>query len=782
MLAIGTGATTAMFTVVDRVIVRDVPYREPGRLVTVWQTFPHWRGQPALDAQWDRIALAYSEYQAVAALDQDFETVGASSWRQGLRLSGAGQPMEISVARGGAALLSILGVQPEMGRWFLPGEEGAAAPRIAVLPHALWTQRFGASPAAIGQTIDLDGTPFVIVGVLPASFEFLSVSPFAKAADRQAIWTPIGSWPGDMTANSQNYEVIARLRPAVSIARVQQDVARVIRGNRDPAQHDARVITRQQAETGAVASPLLVLFGAVGVLFAITCGNLAALLLGEAAGREREIRTRLAVGATARRIVRQLLTEHAVLALAGAIAGVLLARWFTDGLLALAPFELPHFDHVTLDVRALVFSLALASIATLAVGLVPAVKLVTAAGTVSHETRSVTSRHGRTQSALIAVQVALSLVLLLASGLLVRTLLIQQHRDPGFATDRLLTISLNASSHGRDANDPGALQRFYDTSIERIQAFPGVTTVTATSNVPIAGGGGQWSISVDPSVRLSLKAPSAQHDEVLPGFFETMHIPVLAGRALSDDDRDDRPLVAVVNETMARQFWPRESPIGKSFLTPNGVRTIVGIVADIRERGLGREPLPTLYQSVRQTRTSRQTLLVRTAGDPLVLAESVRQAIWSVDAALPVETISTLDRIVYDSLAPDRYRVFLIGFFALVAITMTAIGIAGVTARAIAAELRELCIRMAIGASAERVIGLLVVRYARLAAAGIVGGALAGLVLLKVADSYLVGVSARDPATYAIVCGGVLVIALAAAWVPARRVRRISLAEHLAGN
>jgi hypothetical protein len=346
----------------------------------------------------------------------------------------------------------------------------------------------------------------------------------------------------------------------------------------------------------------------------------------------------------------------------------------------------------------------------------------------------------------------------------------------------MLTVSLNASSHGRAPDDPGALQRFYDSVIERIQTLPGVTSVTATSNPPIAGGGGLWSISLDPAGKLALGSPSAQHDEVLPGFFETMRIPLLAGRTLTDDDRDGRPLVTVVNETMARQFWPRESPLGKSFLTPNGVRTIVGIVANIRDRGMRRDPLPTFYQSVRQTRASRQTLLIRTAADPWPLAEPARQAIWSVDASLPVETISTIDRLVASSLAPDRYRVLLIGFFAVMAMLMTAIGITGVAARAVGAELRELCIRMAIGASAERVIRLVVLRYARVAAVGIAGGAVAGLALLEVANSYLVGVTARDPATYAIVSGGVLVIALAAAWLPARRVRRVSLAQHLAGN
>ena len=297
MLALGIGAVTAMFTVVDGVLLRALPYPVPARVVTIWQTFPHWRGHPELDAQWNRIALSYQEYARVAALDRAFESVGAAYWRHGLRLTAPGDPAEVAVARGSASLLPLLGIRPALGRWFLPGEEGAGAPALAVIPYAMWQERFGGSIAAIGAAVTVEDRRFEIVGVLPAEFPLTSLSPFATDADRQAIWTPLGAWSGDLEEGSQNYEVVARLRSGVVVAAVEAEVAAIVRGQRNPAQHDARVIPRQSAETAGVRSSLLLLFAAVALLLAITCGNLAALLLGEAALREREIRTRLALGA-----------------------------------------------------------------------------------------------------------------------------------------------------------------------------------------------------------------------------------------------------------------------------------------------------------------------------------------------------------------------------------------------------------------------------------------------------------------------------------------------------
>jgi putative ABC transport system permease protein len=781
MLSLGIGAATAMFTVVDTVLLQGPPYPAAGRLVSIWETFPHWRGRPVLDGMWDRIALSYSEYESVAALNERFEGVAAACWRPEARLTGIGDPAEVSVARGSATLLPLLGARMELGRWFLPGEQGPAAPRVAVLPYTLWTSRFGRDPHVLGRTIDLDDTVFIVIGVLPMDFAFTSLSPFAREADRTAIWTPMGAWSGDLVEHSQNFEVIARLRPGVAMEPTRADVARVIRGDRDPTQHDARLLGRQEAETGGVKAPLVALFAAVAILLAITCANLAALLLGEAAGREAEVRTRMALGATVRRVVTQLLTESALLALLGAALGIPLAIGLTKAMLALAPVGLPRAQSITLGWRALVFSLGAAVAASVAFGVTPALSL----GRLGHQThaggnRSVTGRR-RIQHGLIAIQIGLSMVLLVGAGLLTRTLAVQAEVPPGFDARNLLTVSVNASLHSQDPADRGEAQRFYDAVLAAIGGLPSVVTVTATSNIPIAGRGGQWAISPDPAVKLSLASPNAQHDEVLPGYFVTMRIPMLAGRALSDDDRAGAPLVAVVNETMARQFWPREAAIGRPFLAPNGgVRTVVGIVADIREQGLGREPVPTFYESVRQLPTSRQTLLVRTRGDPLALGPAVRHAIWSVDPALPIESISTMDAIVYESLAPQRYRVLLMSFFAIIATAMTAVGVGGVALRAVSSQMRELCIRMAIGARPGQVIALVVTRYARLAVMGLLGGAAAAAAAARLIETYLVNVPPRDVATYSVASLLLLAIVVLAGWLPARRLRRARLAEHLA--
>jgi putative ABC transport system permease protein len=780
MLAIGIGATTAMFTVLDGVLWRELPYRNPSRLVTIWQTFPHWRGDPALDTMWNRIALSYSEYRRVSALRDDFDDVAGAYWRQDVRWTGRGNPIEVSVARGSASLLPMLGLEPAVGRWFLPGEEGPSAPQIAVLSHQLWVDRFGGDPQALGATIDLEGRPFVVVGVLPAAFPFVSLSPFARPADRASIWTPVGSWSGDLIEGSQNYEVIARLRPGVSLERARLDAARVIRGDRSPTQHDAVVIARQSAEVGDVSSPLLALLAAAMALLAITCGNLAALLLGEGVAREPEIRTRLALGASPARIVRQLVAESTMLAMAGGLVGVAVAAGLSKALVALAPGELPHANQIGVSARVLVLSVLTACTAAVAFGLAPALSLARL-GRGGSATRTISRRRSRLQQVLMAGQISLSGLLLLASGVLARTLVVETRTSPGFATTRLLVIPLNGSSRDSSRDDPGATQRFYDDVIARLRALPGVDDVTATSNAPIAGRGGQWAISIDPAVKLSSTSPSAQHDEILPGFFESLGLRLLAGRSVTEDDRAGTPLVAVVNETMARQFWPTERAIGKRFLAPNGgVRTVVGIVADIRERGMARAPLPTFYETVRQVATSFQFLLVKTHGDPLLMAEPARRVIWSVDAQLPVGEISTMERIVYASLAPERYRAALVAFFALVAALMTAVGIAGVAMRAVASQRRELCIRMAIGATAHRVVRLVVVRYLRVALIGLGGAGALSVVALRLVTAYLVGVTTRDPLTFATVTALVLVMVSLAAWLPARRIHATSLAEELA--
>lgn len=781
MLALGIGTTTAMFSVLDAVLLRALPYRNPAELVTVWQTFPHWRGVPVLDAMWNRIALSYTEYQDVSALRDEFEGTAAAYWRPDARLTGAGEPLAITVARGSASLLPLLGLQTALGRWFLPGEEGPSAPQVAVLPYGLWVERFGAAPDVLGLTIDLDGRPFVIVGVLPANFPFVSLSPFARQTDRAAVWTPIGSWSGDLMEHSQNYEVVARLRPGVSLEHARVDAARVIRGARSPAQHDATVTPRRDAEVGDVSRPLLALLAAAVALLVITCGNLAALLVGEGASREGEIRTRLALGARPTLIVRQLVAESTLVALAGGLLGTVLAATLTKALVGLAPADLPHADSITMNPRVLVMAVLTACVSALAVGLTPALSLVRLADRPPTSARSVSQRRTALQHGLLVGQVGLSVVLLLASGLLVRTLLIAGRTPPGFATTHLLTLSLNAPSLGSASDRPDGPQGFFDEVVHRFSAIPGVAQVTATSNLPIAGSGGQWAISPDPAVKLSSTSPSAQHDEVLPGYLETMGIRVLAGRTLMDSDRPGTPLVALVNETMARTIWPTGSAIGKPFLAPNGgVRLVVGIVADIRERGLSRPPVPTFYESVRQVSSSRQTVVLQTRGDPTALTASARRTVWSVDPTLPIGPVSTMDQILHDSLAPERYRALLVSFFALVAALMTAIGIAGVAMRSVSAQMRELCVRMAIGATPGAVARLVMHRYVRLSIVGLALGAGISLAASRLVASYLAGVTTRDPATFVMVALLVLTMVAIAAWLPTRRLSDANLTQELA--
>ena len=587
MLALGIGATTAMFTVVDSVLLRALPYANPAELVEIWETFPHWHGRPVLDAQWNRIPLSYAEYRRVGGLTDVLESVGAASWQSEVSLTGLGDPLTVSVAHGSASLLPLLGLRPALGRWFLPGEDGPGARQIAVIPDALWRGRYGAAPI-LGQPIRLDDRPFTIVGVLPAGFQFGSVSIFGQGADAAAVWTPLGAWPDDLAENSQRYEVLARLRPGTTSVAVRAAIAAAIRADRAPAQHDARLVSRREAEDGAIQAPLLELFAAVAVLLLITCGNLAALLLGEAPAREREIRTRLAIGAQPARMVRQLVTEAVLLSAGGTALGVALAAALARSLLSRAPVTLPRADTVAFNGRSAAFAVGITVAVAVAMGIAPALSLARTSLRVTAGSRTVSDRR-RLQHGLLAVQVALSSALLVVAGLLVRTLATERAMPLGFTASHLLTVSLNLNRS--PSADAPALDALLQRLLARLAALPGVEAITTTSNPPIAGPGGQWAINPDPTGQLTLGSPTAQHDEVWPNFFQVVQIPILDGRPLAETDRPGGPLVAVINETLARDFWPHEAAVGKSFLAPNGgKRLVVGVAADIRERGAAQWP------------------------------------------------------------------------------------------------------------------------------------------------------------------------------------------------
>ena len=464
------------------------------------------------------------------------------------------------------------------------------------------------------------------------------------------------------------------------------------------------------------------------MLLVVSCANVAALLLGEAAGRENEVRLRLALGARPSRIVGQLVIETGVLSVAGAATGLPLALMLTRGLVMLAPFNLPRAGGIAPDWRALVLAIALTAGCALACGLAPAVSLLR-----SHPSarpggqRTATPGRRIAQHALIGMQTALSVVLVIATGLLVRTLAIEQRVPIGFDADRLLTVSMTR-----------APQDFYDRLVEQARLLPGVLAVTTTSNLPIAGRGGQWSVGLEPDLTLSLSSPSAQHDEVLPNFFEMMRIPVRAGRALDASDTREIPTAAVVNETMARALWPRTSALGQRFRAPNGgIRTVVGIAADVREAGLARPAVPTFYDSIRQVPASSQALIIRTDGDPRALVPSIRRVIASINPSLPIGPIDTMDDIVRRSLAPERFRVLLGGFFAAAALGMTMVGLFGVALRAVTAQMREVCVRLALGASAGSVIGLVVRRHMRAGTAGLAAGVVLALFAARWLRAYL---------------------------------------------
>lgn len=550
---------------------------------------------------------------------------------------------------------------------------------------------------------------------------------------------------------------------------------------RDPEKRDARLVTRIEAETGRSRAPLLTLFAAATLLLAITCATLAALLLGEASRRSIEMRTRLALGAPPGRLVRQLLTESVLLAVVGAVLAVPVSAALVTGLLSVSPDRLPREATIATGWATLGFAWTTALVTGVLCGLAPARLFGRRAPAMAAGDRAVTRSRARGQRWMIAIETALSMVLIVAAGLLWRSLVNEQRVAPGFVTTPVLTVSIAAPSSGT-GRTPVSFG-FFARVIEAVRALPGVEDVTATSSVPLGGYDGQWAVSPDPSVKLSNSSPSAQHEAVEPGYFEAMRIPLVEGRTLDDGDSPERPRVAVVNRTMARQLWKGQSVVGRQFLAPNGgVRTIVGVVEDIRHRSLLSPPQPTLYESTRQLDTSRLTLLVRTTGAPEAMAPAARATVLAVDRSALIEGVDTLDGLVAASMRTERYRVLLLQFFGVAALSLTALGLGGVALHSAILRRRELCLRMAVGASASAVRRLVLRQYAPGLVVGVVVGALTAAWTMRVASSYFFGVTWYDPLTYASAATVLMVAATGAGWLALRGADRADLSHELAAR
>ena len=766
-LALGIGAANTLYSVVDGVLLKPLPYPDAERLVAVYRTFPKWREQEALRARWDGILFSYPALRDWRARQTAFDAVGgwASSQRT---LGGVGAAEQVNVIRTTSSLLTVLGVRPALGRFFLSGEDNPPGARVAVVSYEAWTTRFGGQSSVIGRSITLDGASYEIVGVLPPGLDL------TNRGRAQPVWVPAGGVPSDTRAGSTEYITLGRLRDGVSLSQATDETRRLVAESSPPDPVGARLATWRDEITKGVRRPLLLLLGAAGVLLVLACVNLSTLMLGESSGRTAEFATRLALGAGRGRIVRQVMFEGLFIGVGGVIIGTALASAGARLFIALSPLNVPRLGQVEVDARVLVAACAAGIVTAMLAGLAPAVALMTSSPRSLLGTAGRATRRGEqlTLRGLVSVQVALSCLLLVGAALLGKTVVRLGSVDPGFRADRLMFIGLGVTG-GRHAVTGEATTAFFDEVAQRLAAIPGVERASVGSAAPFSGGGSSSSITVEGlTLPADVKGIDARRSHVLPGFIETLGLQLLAGRSIASQDRLGAPRVTVVNATMARRFWPNESAIGKRVRFNDEWLTIVGVVSDVKHTALSDATRITLYLPAWQNATPYLMVLVRTRLDLEALAVDVRRAVAAIDPTVPVTRIDAVPELVRQTFAAERFRAVLIAMFASIAGLLATIGIYGVTARAVARQRREISIRVALGSPLWRVSSLLVGRTGIAVALGVAIGLVAAATVSTVLAPYLFATDRLDPWTYAGAATLLAVTALVAAWIPARGASR----------
>jgi putative ABC transport system permease protein len=773
-LALGIGANAAIFSVVNGVLLRPLPYRDADRLMVIWGDLkrPGLSGIPASAGEYVDYRDRSHAFEQVAAYD----TVG-------FNLTGGGEPERVEGAVVTTTFFSLLGASAQVGRTFVAAEDQPGRDDVVVLSHSLWTRRFSANPAIVGQTIPVDGRPTQVVGVMPAVFQF---------PDRSIeIWKPFlldAEALSDNNRGSHGYTALARLKAGISRQQAQADLNAVTAAFKTdhPGNYrtgfGATLRLLQEEIVGDTGRPLMVLLGAVAVVLLIACANVANLLLARAASRRKEIALRTALGASRGRLVRQLMTESVLVSTIGGLIGLGLAAWGVDLLIASAPDSIPRIQEVGVDARVAGFT-ALVSLATgLVFGLVPALRASRAPlnDALKEGGRAGGGVHGFAGRALVVSEVALSLVLLIAAGLLIHSFTRLQDVAPGFDSSRLLTFRLSLPESRYTTFQKG--QSFFDEFFTGLRRSPGVRGVAAINALPFSGLGGSRSFYIEGREE---KRPEDQTEEqlriVTDGYFAAMAIPIVAGREFTDRDALNQPRVAVVNDAMAKKHWPHESPIGRrvSFSRdePHWYE-IVGVAGNIKHRALEAADRPELYVPYRQPLFAGWTVrpmyvIARTSADPASTVAIARHEIARVDRDQPISDVRTMDERIGRSLSSRRFSMVLLALFAGLALTLAAVGIYGIVAYSVTERTHEIGVRVALGAQRRDVMAMVVGQGMTMTIVGTAIGIAASAALARLMSSLLFGVSAVDPATFVAIPLLLIAVALAACYVPARRAMRV---------
>lgn len=773
-IALGIGATTAIFSVVDGVLLRALPFKEPGRLAAVWIAQPSLAKDAVLARNAMSTVLGSEDYFAVRDNTPSFESIGL--WGVGSTLlSTDGATERVRLVRASASLLEVLGERPMLGRGILPEETVLHGPKVALISWENWTSRYGGDSAVLGRTVRFEQGDYTIVGVLPRGLRL------DRGGDPLPFWIPALQENYDQPQNhNRSFRVIARIKPGASFATAQAEASHAMRAATNDTMIYARVADWHYDQTKDARAPLTMLLAAAGLLLLIGCVNVAMLMLGESASRERELAARITLGASVSRIVRQLLAESVAIALGGAALGAALAWAMTRALLALAPTRLPGLDTVTIDVRALAFATACALAVGVFTGLGPAFSLARDGEAALLRVGSGQSSRNarRTQRWLVATEIALSFVLLVGAGLLARSLDKLSAADPGFTPGRLLVASTSQPDAFYE-NDERRLA-FYEQGIARMRAIPGVEAVTAGTYVPFAGGWSSSPVAVEGrAYDRDHRAPSTEQHAVFADYFSILGIPLREGRAFTPGDTKGSELVAVVSEAAARRDFPGESAVGRLVKYQGKVRRIVGVVGDVHISSLTRDAAPTIYVPLTQHTDGTVDFVLRTRADLAKLTPSIRAVVRELDPTVSVAAVSPLPRLVQRSYAEERYRTVIVTAFGALAALLAAVGLYGVTLRAATRRMKEVGIRVALGATPGMATRLMM----RETVGGVLLGILCGLPIALVAvrqlAPYLYRVAPRDPVVFVAVIGFLTVIAALASLAPARRAGRSNPAEVL---
>ncbi len=782
-LALGIGANTAIFSVVNAVLLRPLAYKDADRLVTVLHNgtgpvstgnYIDWRDQ-----------------------SHSFEAMGgADFWSPNLisRDPSDTNPAEnLKALKVTQNLLPLLGVEPLLGRLFIKGEDQVGAEHEAILSYGLWQRRFHGDPNVLGKLITLNGEAYNVVGIMPASFKF---APFW--ATHAELWVPNAFGDSVLERTGNHLRVFARLAPGVTLAQARADIATVT--GRLEAQFPAtnrNVVVRPLKENvvGNIETPLLMMLGAVGFVLLIACANVGHMLLARTSDRQKEIAVRVALGAGKARVVAQFLAENLLLAAIGAAAGLLLAFGGIKALIALSPTYLPRVEMVAIDTNVVVFLLCITVLTSLAFGLTPAMHA--AAGNLSEALKeggrgdSEGMRRNRLRSFLVASEFALAFMLLIGAGLMVRSFYALQLVDPGFNPHNVLSLVVSVAGTKEEQAERRGI--FYQELLEKLRTVPGVKAVGGINHLPLAGDMWDRGFQIEgrPAPRPG-EMPNAVFRLVMPGYLETMRLPLRGGRDITSRDDAQAPGVVIINEELARRYWPHESPLGKRFAlnskdgsTPNWL-TVIGVVANAKLDDWTSDPYPEMYLAALQTpefmgtgegdigaHMTYITVVVRGDGNASDLASAVRQTVWSFDRNLPISQVLTMDQAVADATAQPRFEMLLLGLFGAVALVLAAVGIYGVMTYSVSKRTREIGIRISLGASRADVLRMVFLQAIAQSLAGIAVGVAGAILLSKLMSKMLFGVQPTDPVTFAAVTMVLSLAAFLATGVPARKAARI---------